>query len=475
MTAVVLRGDAAHLPLPDGSVDLVVTSPPYWKQRDYRDGGQSLAGQIGSEATWQEYIANLLDCTREWMRVLKPQGSLFVNIADKYATRYSSVRGGGRAGLNGDDDQRGRSGQNRTGAGEKSLLGLPWRYALACIDDLGLILRRDNIWHKVSALPESADDRCVTRHEYVFHLTLQPDYYAATDEVREPHSPGTHPGRTRTVGSRSGNGVAHRTFAGNTDEFNPLGKLPGSVWEIASVPLNVPERIEHRRCCGGRKRPGCTDGLDHHAAFPPALAKRAILGWSPSGICLECGEGRFPVSYARPAETRPWALAQRSGRSWHGDGDNPARTLGVPAAERDRRILGYACACAPYTNHPGTAGRERAGQGYAQETGRDAHPHGGVGVLPRTGPWREYHLDDWTPPPTRPAVVVDPCGGTGTAALVADVHGRTGVTFDRSMDYCHLARWRTRDPGERARALGVPKPPPVPDGQGSLFDDVEAV
>jgi hypothetical protein len=78
------------------------------------------------------------------------------------------------------------------------------------------------------------------------------------------------------------------------------------------------------------------------------------------------------------------------------------------------------------------------------------------------------------PPPTRPAVVLDPFGGTGTTALVADVLGRTGISVDRSADYCRLARWRTTDPGERARALGVPKPPPVPDGQGDLFKDLEA-
>ena len=76
--------------------------------------------------------------------------------------------------------------------------------------------------------------------------------------------------------------------------------------------------------------------------------------------------------------------------------------------------------------------------------------------------------------PTRPAVVLDPFAGTGTTMLVASVLGRIGVGVDRSMDYARLARWRTRDPGERARALGVPKPPPVPDGQGSLFDDLSA-
>ena len=193
MSVVLLRADARHLPIPDASVDLIVTSPPFWQLRSYTDGGEHYKGQIGSEDTPQEYIAALLDCTREWMRVLKPTGSMFVELGDKYATRYSSVRGRGRSGLNGDDDTRARSGQNHTSAGEKSLLGLPWRYALACMDELGLILRRDNVWDKVNPLPESPTDRCATTHEYLFHLVKQSRYYAAIDELREPQqSSGEH-------------------------------------------------------------------------------------------------------------------------------------------------------------------------------------------------------------------------------------------------------------------------------------------
>ena len=74
MSVILLRGDARELPLPDESVDLIVTSPPFWNQRDYRDGSESLAGQIGTEMTPQEYVAALLECTREWCRALKPAG-----------------------------------------------------------------------------------------------------------------------------------------------------------------------------------------------------------------------------------------------------------------------------------------------------------------------------------------------------------------------------------------------------------------
>jgi len=421
MSAVVLRGDAAHLPLPDGSVDLIVTSPPYWGVRDYRDGGESLAGQIGNEERWQDYLANLLTCTREWVRVLKPEGSIFVNLGDKYA---NDAKWGGATSGEHVQGLHGKTGigraKVRTGIPAKSLIGLPWRYGLACVDDLGLILRRDNIWHKRDAMPESVDDRCATKHEYIIHLAKRQDYFSAIDEIREPSNEDAH---TLSRRNRKDSRLVAAN-AGQTSACNPLGKLPGSVWDITTVPLNVPERIEHARCCGGRKRFGCEDGLDHHAAYPPALVQKILLGWSPSGICVKCGEGRQPVVDRQRIDIRPGYSKTHNGAR---DGiPQSGGTKWKTAGRTDVVITGYACACA------------------------DASA------------------------PTRPAVVLDPFGGTGTMALVADVLGRTGITVDRSGDYCRLAMWRTRDPGERARALGVPKPPPVPENQGSLFDDLEA-
>lgn len=237
--AVVLQGDARSLPLPDASVDLIVTSPPYWGLRDYRDGGESLAGQIGNEPTWQEYIANLLDCTREWVRVLKPEGSIFVNLSDKYA---NDAKWGGATGGKHVAALHGQTGIGRakvqTGIPAKSLIGLPWRYALAAVDELGLTLRRDNIWHKISAQPESVTDRCATRHEYLIHLTRQQRYFAAIDEIRNPLSA---PDRKAGASAfRARDAELTRTATGGYDGQNALGALPGSVWEIASAPLVVP-------------------------------------------------------------------------------------------------------------------------------------------------------------------------------------------------------------------------------------------
>ena len=137
------------------------------------------------------------------------------------------------------------------------------------------------IWSKPNGLPESVTDRCRSSHEYVFHLVKRPRYYAAVDEIREPHQPQSiaRTRRNRFAPDFSQDGVGSPNTLNPADACNPLGKLPGSVWEIASQPLTVP--------------PGL--GIDHFAAFPMELPRRIIAGWSPPGICTACGEGRRPV------------------------------------------------------------------------------------------------------------------------------------------------------------------------------------
>lgn len=406
MSVIILRGDAASLPLPDASVDLIVTSPPYFSQRSYTDGGEVYAGQVGAEETPREYVANLLACTREWMRVLKPGGSIFVNLGDKYSNGRSldGFRGAEKGPHGGPVNAPAVYGMPY-----KSLMGLPWRYAIGCIDQLELILRSEIIWDKPSAMPESVTDRVKRSHEQIFHFAKQGRYFAATDEIRQPlAAPGRKAGAS-AFGARDTS--VPRSATGAYEGQNPLGALPGSVWEIAAEPLRVPASL----------------GVSHYAAFPTALVRPIIQGWSPSGICEECGEGRRPL-VADDAEisARVSDLARKAGASWKPDGAVPKRTLGPRAEDRNRRITGSACACP------------------------DASA------------------------PTRGAVVVDPFGGTGTTALVASALGRTGITVDRSADYCRIAQWRTSDPAERARALGVAKPPPVMTGQGSLLDGLEA-
>jgi hypothetical protein len=160
-------------------------------------------------------------------------------------------------------------------------------------------------------------------------------------------------------------------------------------------------------------------GIDHYAAFPTEWPRRIIRGWSPPGICTACGEGRRPVASVRktfaPRPGRVTALTAAHGA----DGREGARPSSVAA------ITGHACACPEPTA------------------------------------------------PTRPAVVLDPFGGTGTTALVADALGRRGLSVDMSADYCRLAQWRTADPAQQAKAARrrvKKRPPRARSDQPALFN-----
>jgi DNA modification methylase len=521
--AIVAQADARHLPLPDASVDLVLFSPPYFGQRSYTDGGAAYAGQLGSEADPWAYLENLFAVTAEAVRVLKPGGNLFVNIGDKHST-YTGANWGNARSFDGNRGQVPRGGPVNApevyGIPYKSKMGLPWRYALGCVggtgsmlDDAGLVklllrdvalgvldladaevlvdqlaasrssglglsLRQEIIWAKLNPMPESASDRARTAHEPIFHFIKagQRRTYYATDLIREPIQ---WPGKSRTAAKANDVwGQIHPSKQGNlgaTGE-NPLGKIPGSVWwadpdevelpahtvwEMATTPLKLPKSL----------------GVEHYAAFPFELARRIVLGWSPERVCGMCGEGRRPITESvrtfdgQPRRDLPaWAAPDAPRRAPNGAGHWRFGT--------DRRILGQACACTPYTDHPERRGTSFLDHDRAAVSGQSTDAaerwarYTGAATGPR-GPVREYHLDGWTPPPSTPGVVLDLFGGAGTTAAVAVAYDRTGLSFDLSHDYGRATQWRVGDPGERARILGVKKPDPVRPDQGSLFDDIE--
>lgn len=407
MSVTILRANALALPLADESVDLVVTSPPYFGLRSYQDGGEHYEGQIGSEATPAEFVDALIAATWEMMRVLKPSGSIWVNLGDKYSrgsrpwAQPDQFRKG-EATTYDDERYSKRTEPENTGIPGKSLIGIPWRYAIRCIDELGLILRAEVIWSKPNGLPESVTDRVRRSHEQWFHFTRELRYYSAVDEIRESHK--SEPGR-EGKGALGGQ-KSLRPVGPNSGNYNPLGALPGSVWTIATEPLRVPDHL----------------GIDHFAAFPTEWPRRIIQGWSPRGVCVECGAGRRPVVEVEHTATRKdrsasWIVGSahhRTGDTTQGD----ERKIGARYA-----ITGEACDCPEPTA------------------------------------------------PTTPGVVLDPFGGTGTTALVADVLGRHGISIDLSADYCRLAEWRTTDPKQRAKAARVEAAEPVPDDQLSLFEE----
>lgn len=386
MTWQIVQADARALPLADASVDLIVTSPPYWGLRSYRDGGEHYSGQIGSEPTPQEWVDELVGMIDgEWRRVLKTSGSMWLNLGDKMA---GSGGAGTTSGLGATPSaERGSERVFAKGtamARPKSLLGLPWRVALALIDR-GWILRAEIIWSKPNGLPESVTDRVRRSHEQVFHFVLEPRYFSAVDEIREPQKYPEHPQVGKDArGQRwndPGEGVGQKARPA-VRVVDPLGRLPGSVWQIPTSPLIIPNKVrQHYGLC------------DHFAAYPPELVRRIILGWSPKGVCERCGEGRRPVverSSQRSAEMDglgKWGVA------------NPAADPGAGRRTPGRAslavsVVGEACACPT----------------------PDAE--------------------------TTPGVVLDPMCGTGTTIGVAHKLGRHAIGVDLSADYCRLAEWR---------------------------------
>lgn len=237
------QGDAFNTNLPDESVDLIVTSPPYFSFREYTDGEEQIHA-IGNEEHPWEYIRSLVDWGEECRRVLKSSGSLFVVLGDKYA----GSGGHNNAGI-GASKKRGPGRYSQSALIDwtqpplrnKSQMGLPTRYANR-MTELGWVLRQTIIWSKPNSIPTNAKDRGEFTHEYVFHFTRGRDYYF-------------HP------------------------ELRGLDEITrSSVWEIsASEGLRYPRDLFTRLN---------TDR--HYAAFPAELVRRVLIGWCPpDGLALD--------------------------------------------------------------------------------------------------------------------------------------------------------------------------------------------
>lgn len=285
MSVQILIGDSRDKlrELPDGSVDCCVTSPPYFGLRDY-----GCAGQMGLEATPDEFVAGMVELFREVRRVLRDDGTLWLNLGDSYAndTKWGGSTSGKHVRAQHGDTGIGRCRTN-TGLKSKDLIGIPWRVAFALQAD-GWYLRQDIIWSKPNPMPESVRDRCTKAHEYLFLLSKGPRYHFDTDAIAEnataDHAPGnnTHKGLTAY---ESGAGE-HRTKAGlvayakrqrglpprhanypdssdqsGLDDVGRGGKRnKRSVWTVATRPFSEA----------------------HFATFPPSLIEPCILAGCPA-------------------------------------------------------------------------------------------------------------------------------------------------------------------------------------------------
>jgi DNA modification methylase len=270
MTVRILKGDCREMlrTLPDESVHCVVTSPPYFGLRDY-----GVAGQIGLEATPDAFVSELVAVFSELRRVLRKDGTAWLNLGDSYA-------GGGTIGRNDTGPEalarRAEKYGTGTGAGSaigaqgsrppviglkaKDLIGVPWRVAFALRAE-GWYLRQDIIWSKPNPMPESIKDRCTKAHEYLFLLSKSGRYHYDAEAIAETakwaDDNRAGEGRLTYNGKRQGaEGTGNEAFVKISDTRNKR-----SVWEIPTAPYSDA----------------------HFATFPPALIEPCILAGCPKG------------------------------------------------------------------------------------------------------------------------------------------------------------------------------------------------
>lgn len=267
----VLCGDALEklTEIPTASVNCCVTSPPYFGLRDY-----GVTGQIGLEPTPDEYVGKLVEVFREVRRVLRDDGTLWLNLGDSYAGSGKGRR------ADGTHQEGGKQGSNKgtilgllvktksLDCKPKDLIGIPWRVAFALQAD-GWYLRQDIIWHKPNPMPESVKDRCTKSHEYLFLLSKSEKYYFDADAVKEDAvggSKGAAASFKRTNSKRGDSMCPHSptpTHRANREDIRYDGETRNrrSVWTIATRPYKEA----------------------HFAVFPPALVEPCIMAGCPAG------------------------------------------------------------------------------------------------------------------------------------------------------------------------------------------------
>lgn len=265
MNYEILQGDCREMmrTMPEKSVQTCVTSPPYFGLRDYGNDGQ-----IGLEPTPDEFVGKLVEVFREVRRVLRDDGTLWLNIGDSYAANRgyqvpSTL-------MNGDSTNKAQAGAGQGmkasdfSVKPKDLIGIPWLLAFALRAD-GWFLRQDIIWHKPNPMPESVTDRCTKAHEYLFLLTKNEKYFFDADAMKEP---AVNAGKRVSLGAKSfskGQSVgANRTPSGNaTADYYDVRETRNrrSVWTVTTKPFSGA----------------------HFATFPPDLIEPCILAGSALG------------------------------------------------------------------------------------------------------------------------------------------------------------------------------------------------
>ena len=382
-----IQGDCLEVlrTLPDASVQCCITSPPYFGLRDY-----GCKGQLGLERTPEEYVAKMVEVFREVRRVLRDDGTCWVNMGDTYASAWPCSRRNviGNGSLE-NGKREARPSRMPDGLKEKDLCGMPWRLAFALQAD-GWYLRQDIIWHKPNPMPESVRDRCTKSHEYLFLLSKGPRYYFDAEAIREPLKPasierGKYPHNSFAKGQFNGSPTDGRHQAGKriallSEVQNASGRNRRSVWTVATQPYKGA----------------------HFATFPFKLVEPCILaGTSERGCCPQCGG--------------PWERVVELGK---------------------------------VTSTGGSVNNRR--NGHTDFNGSDMNCGTFTAREHITKDWQPTCACNAGDPV--PCVVLDPFAGAGTVGVVCDQHGRDFVGIELNPKYLKLARDRIRRAKKKAKA-----------------------
>ncbi len=378
--------------LADESVHCCVTSPPYFGLRDY-----GVDGQIGLETTPDVFVARLVEVFREVRRVLRSDGTLWLNIGDSYANdgKWGGATSGKHVSAVHGESGIGR-GKRQTGLKPKDLIGIPWMLAFALRAD-GWWLRQDIIWAKPNPMPESVTDRCTKAHEYVFLLTKSERYFYDAEAIKEAAIWGA-PNSPQSINSPYGQGFTrrakkverghereHEGFAARWDgmtkaEQAAMGRNKRSVWSIATTPF--PEA--------------------HFATFPTELPENCVkAGTSKKGCCPTCAA--------------PW----------------------------ERQTVGWypSCACYGVPELPAYPPEPKP------EPAKAAWREACTAITAR----RNELIGAAEALPVEPAVVLDPFSGAGTTALVADRLQRHAIGVELNPEYAAMSERRIN--GDRGGLL----------------------
>ena len=393
------------------SVNCVVTSPPYFGLRDYGHDGQ-----IGLEASPDAFVAKLVEVFREVRRVLRDDGTVWLNLGDSYAGS------GKERNADGSHQEGGKQGTSRgtiegklvkTHAPDckpKDLIGIPWRVAFALQAD-GWYLRQDIIWHKPNPMPESVRDRCTKAHEYVFLLSKGPRYYFDSEAMKEPAAKGAA-GSSFNTGKTA---VHQLSRSSDAERIEDGTRNRRSVWTVATKPYKGA----------------------HFATFPPDLIRPCILaGCPPKGKRCDCDEVIASPTGSGPIED-PTMQTGRAGMNRPRRDDEGTR----PVTRREQRHEAIEMKASP---HRAEMERE-CGPAFAHYIRTDRS-----GARPLPHDIRKKYMEaGWitaAPPCTHPieeaGTVLDPFGGSGTTALVALEEGRKAVLCELNTDYIALAHKR---------------------------------